>query len=185
MLQEKSNPSWLYPVSMGATTIVRLPFAPLQIVKLTSPKKQWERWDSMLPDGTINPGQMTSFNHYALGSCANFLHSVVGGLSPLEPGWKKALIRPQPGGTITSASTSFDSPYGLYSVKWEINGGKMKVDITVPPNGTADVVLPGIPKETLGSGSKSYEVPFEKDPAWPPKFLPGPQGLQMPDEFAP
>ena len=47
LLLEDGNPSWLYPISMGATTI-------------------WERWDSMLPDGSINPGQMTSFNHYAL-----------------------------------------------------------------------------------------------------------------------
>ena len=53
MLQEKQCPSWLYPISMGATTC-------------------WERWDSMLPDGTINPGEMTSFNHFALGSVAHF-----------------------------------------------------------------------------------------------------------------
>jgi alpha-L-rhamnosidase len=44
----------------------------------------WERWDSMLPNGDINPGEMTSFNHYALGSVANFLHSVIGGLSAIE-----------------------------------------------------------------------------------------------------
>lgn len=55
MLLEKDCPSWLYPITMGATTI-------------------WERWDSMLPDGSVNPGDMTSFNHYALGSVANWLH---------------------------------------------------------------------------------------------------------------
>lgn len=84
MLQEKSCPSWLYPVSKGATTV-------------------WERWDSMLEDGTINPGEMTrcgsllavrfklivfdSFNHYALGSAVHFLHKYTSGLSSLEPGW--------------------------------------------------------------------------------------------------
>ena len=60
LLQERC-PSWLYPVSMGATTV-------------------WERWDSMLPDGTVNPGEMTSFNHYALGAVADWLHRRVAAL---------------------------------------------------------------------------------------------------------
>jgi len=172
MLQEKDCPSWLYPVGMGATTI-------------------WERWDSMLPNGRINPGQMTSFNHYALGSCANFLHTVVGGLSALEPGWKKALIRPQPGGTLTSARTSFDSPYGLYAVEWAIGGGKLKVEVTVPPNTTAVVEL-GRSKtndermtKEVGSGQYSFEVPWTADESWPPTGLPGPQSRQIPDEYVP
>ena len=60
LLLQRENPSWLYPVTMGATTI-------------------WERWDSMLPDGSINPGDMTSFNHYAFGAVADWLHRTVGG----------------------------------------------------------------------------------------------------------
>ena len=67
LLVQTENPSWLYPVTMGATTI-------------------WERWDSMLPDGTINPGQMTSFNHYAFGAIGDWLHRVVAGLAPDAPG---------------------------------------------------------------------------------------------------
>src|SRR5690606_30413886 len=63
LLLEEENPSWLYPVSMGATTI-------------------WERWDSMLPDGSINPGEMTSFNHYALGAVADWIYQVVLGIRP-------------------------------------------------------------------------------------------------------
>ena len=78
LLQDRC-PSWLYPVSMGATTV-------------------WERWDSMLPDGSINPGEMTSFNHYALGAVADFLHRVVAGLAPSEPGYRRLLVRPRPGG---------------------------------------------------------------------------------------
>src|SRR5690606_22868655 len=73
LLTQTENPSWLYPVTMGATTI-------------------WERWDSMLPDGTINPGQMTSFNHYALGAVADWMHRVVAGLAPLEPGYRSMRI---------------------------------------------------------------------------------------------
>jgi alpha-L-rhamnosidase len=67
LLLQRECPSWLYPVTMGATTI-------------------WERWDSMRPDGTINPGEMTSFNHYALGAVADWLQRSVGGLAPAAPG---------------------------------------------------------------------------------------------------
>ena len=71
-------PSWLYPVTMGATTV-------------------WERWDSMLPDGSINPGEMTSFNHYALGAVADWLHRRVAGLAPAAPGYREIEVRPLPG----------------------------------------------------------------------------------------
>jgi len=148
MLQSKNCPSWLACVLLGATTI-------------------WERWDSMLVDGTINPGEMTSFNHYALGSVANFMHEYIGGLSSLEPGWKRVLIKPQPGGTVTSAKTSHVSPYGRVSCGWRVEGGELKVDVSVPPNCTAEVVLPGLTK-SIGSGSHSYSVPFQQ-PAFPPK----------------
>ena len=77
LLLERECPSWLYPVTMGATTV-------------------WERWDSMLPDGTINPGEMTSFNHYALGAVADWMHRTIGGLAPLEPGYAKVLIARAP-----------------------------------------------------------------------------------------
>ncbi len=74
LLQQRECPSWLYPVTMGATTV-------------------WERWDSMLPDGSINPGEMTSFNHYALGAVADWMHRTVAGIAPLEPGYGKVLLR--------------------------------------------------------------------------------------------
>ena len=175
MLQEKDNPSWLYPVTMGATTI-------------------WERWDSMLVDHSINPGeptettpltsgQMTSFNHYALGSVARFLHEVVAGLAPGPRGWKEAVVQPRPGGTVSSALTSFSSPYGPYAVSWTLEGETMKVKVTVPPNASARVVLPGV-EETIGSGKKSYTVTWAKD-EWPPKGIPGPQSRPMEDEWIP
>ena len=79
LLLQRECPSWLYPVTMGATTV-------------------WERWDSMLPDGTINPGEMTSFNHYALGAVADWMHRTIGGLTPAQPGYRRIEIRPRPGG---------------------------------------------------------------------------------------
>jgi alpha-L-rhamnosidase len=163
MLQEKQCPSWLYPVSMGATTI-------------------WERWDSMLPSGDINPGQMTSFNHYALGSVATFLHGVVGGISPLEPGWRKILVRPQPGGTVTHASAKHLSPYGTIECSWKIINSRLQVRVCIPPNATARVVLPGVDEE-IGSGIRDYEVRWEEDPRWPPRGIQLPFTQPIVDEF--
>ncbi|KAH8881093.1 glycoside hydrolase family 78 protein [Thozetella sp. PMI_491] len=161
MLLEKSCPSWLYPITMGATTI-------------------WERWDSMLPDGSINTGQMTSFNHYALGSVANWLHKNVGGISPLEPGWRKIQVRPVPGGTITSAKVEYDSPYGRIECSWEAGeaDGTFNMVLVVPPNVEAVVILPsdwnetdtdGMEKGTaIGSGKYQFSCPY-RPAAWPPK----------------
>lgn len=119
MLQQKTCPSFLYPVTMGATTI-------------------WERWDSMLPDGSINPGSMTSFNHYALGSVANFLHSVVGGISPLRPGWGTFLVRPRPGGELRHAEVSYDGPHGRIAVRWEVGEAEAQGDETQEPSGAGE-----------------------------------------------
>ena len=93
LLTQRECPSWLYPVTMGATTI-------------------WERWDSMLPDGSINPGEMTSFNHYALGAVADWMHRTVAGLAPAEPGYRVLRVAPRPGGGLTHASARHETPYG-------------------------------------------------------------------------
>ncbi|KQP02049.1 hypothetical protein ASF30_04460 [Leifsonia sp. Leaf264] len=124
LLLQDELPSWLYPVSMGATTI-------------------WERWDSMLPDGTVNPGDMTSFNHYALGAVADFMHRVVAGLDSREPGFERLWIEPQPGGGLTHASTAHRGPLGLSSSSWRREGTNFELDVVVPAGATATVVLPG------------------------------------------
>ena len=66
----------------------------------------------MLPDGTINAGQMTSFNHYALGAVADWMHRVIGGIAPLEPGYRGCSSLPQPGGGLTWARASVATPTG-------------------------------------------------------------------------
>src|SRR6476620_7023678 len=106
----------------------------------------WERWDSMLPDGSINQGEMTSFNHYALGAVADWLHRVVGGLSPAEPGYRLLDIRPIPGADalrpLTHARARHRTPYGLAECAWEIKDEQITVEVTVPPNTQANVLLP-------------------------------------------
>jgi alpha-L-rhamnosidase len=173
MLFEKECPSWLYPITMGATTI-------------------WERWDSMLPDGSINSGEMTSFNHYALGSIVNWLHEVVGGISPLEPGWKHSLIRPVPGGSLTHAEVKHETPYGMLSCKWCIDAGQFKLSLLVPPNTTANVVMPdkqaspilGEKEEEMvvSSGHWDFSCAYEPE-KWKPEAIPVPFYTQVKKEL--
>jgi len=137
LLLQRDCPSWLYPVTMGATTI-------------------WERWDSMLPDGSINPGEMTSFNHYALGAVADWLHRAAGGLAPAEPGYRRLEIRPCPGGGLTSARVRHKTPYGVAECAWRIEQGLIVVEAVVPPNTSAAVTLPGKDGGTIEAGSGSY-----------------------------
>ncbi len=135
LLLQTENPSWLYSVTMGATTV-------------------WERWDSMLPDGTINPGQMTSFNHYALGAVADWMHRVIGGIAPLTPGYSEVLIAPQPGGGITWARASLDTRAGLVSVHWEQqSSGALDLDVDIPSAMSALVRLPDGTEQRLSAGA--------------------------------
>ncbi|RZS91138.1 alpha-L-rhamnosidase [Motilibacter rhizosphaerae] len=134
LLLETECPSWLYPVTMGATTI-------------------WERWDSMLPDGTVNPGEMTSFNHYALGAVADWIHRVVGGIAPLQPGYSRVLIAPRPGGGLTWAESSLETPHGRVRVRWEQGQDEVTVHATIPPGVAGLIDLPGRQKEEVGDGT--------------------------------
>jgi alpha-L-rhamnosidase len=147
LLTQREDPSWLYPVTMGATTI-------------------WERWDSLLPDGTVNPGEMTSFNHYALGAVADWLHRVVGGLAPAEPGYRRLKIQPLPGGGIKRASTRHRTPYGMAGCSWVLQDNQMAVTVLVPPNTTALVTLPGSAENSLEVGSGTHHWAYSyRDPA--------------------
>ncbi|KAL1895877.1 hypothetical protein Sste5346_004974 [Sporothrix stenoceras] len=174
MLQEKSKPSWMYPITMGATTI-------------------WERWDSMLPDGSINPGEMTSFNHYALGAIVHWLHESVAGVRCLTPGWKEFAVSPIPGGTITSAEAAYETAYGRVEAKWSItDSDKFVLDVLVPANTSAQVILPherGDKDVTapeakdlgrwVGSGRHHFESQWGNLTAWPPAPI---KGLFDPEE---
>ncbi|WP_282947569.1 family 78 glycoside hydrolase catalytic domain [Cellulomonas endometrii] len=123
LLLEKECPSWLYPVTMGATTV-------------------WERWDSMLPDGTINPGEMTSFNHYALGAVADWIYQVVAGIRPAAPGYRRVRVQPVPGPGIDHVTAAYDSRAGRIEVAWRRDEAGFTLDVTVPDGVPAEVVLP-------------------------------------------
>ena len=106
----------------------------------------------MLPDGSINPGEMTSFNHYAFGAVADWMHRSVGGLAPHEPGYRRILVAPQPGGGLTWAATSLETPFGRAAVRWDAEGAGIRAEIEVPAGAEAIVRLPGCEEEIVGSG---------------------------------
>ena len=140
LLRQTERPSFLYPITMGATTI-------------------WERWDSILPDGTLNSTGMTSLNHYALGAIADWLHRVIGGLERTEPGWQHFRVAPQPGGQITWARAAHETVHGRAEVAWRISDGEVSVDVTVPADTSATVVLPLHPDgltEVVRPGTHSW-----------------------------
>ena len=143
LLKQQGCPAWLYPVTMGATTI-------------------WERWDSLRPDGSVNPNSMTSFNHYALGAIADWLHRTVAGLAPAAPAYSHITIRPYPGGGLTRARARHITPYGLAESRWAIEGEQIEVEVVVPPNATASVALPGSDAQPIevGAGTHRWSYPY-------------------------
>jgi alpha-L-rhamnosidase len=145
LLLQTEFPSWLYPVTMGATTI-------------------WERWDSIMEDGTINPGEMTSFNHYALGAVADWLHRVVAGLAPAEPGYRRLLIHPTPLPGLEHAEAWHDTPYGRASSGWRRHENTIDFHVTVPPGAVAHVRLPSTDEIEVGSGQHTWTITAEAAP---------------------
>ena len=82
----------------------------------------WERWDSLLPDGSVNPGEMTSFNHYAFGCVGEWMHTVVGGLARPSPATADLRIAPVPGHGVNAATATLRTPYGPAACDWTLDG---------------------------------------------------------------
>jgi alpha-L-rhamnosidase len=137
LLLQTECPSWLYPVTMGATTV-------------------WERWDSMLPDGSVNPGGMTSFNHYALGSVADWMHRSLGGIAPAEPGYRRVLVAPVPGPGLDWCESTLEVPAGIISVRWEAKEDRLHVRADLPVPGI--IRLPGGADEEVAAGVHEREI---------------------------
>ncbi|KAL4976034.1 bacterial alpha-L-rhamnosidase-domain-containing protein [Aspergillus desertorum] len=142
-LLQEDVPGWLFQVLMNGTTT-------------------WERWDSMLANGSVNPGEMTSFNHYAVGSVGAWMHENIGGLRPVEPGWRRFAVDVRVDGPLSSAQERFLSPYGVVESSWKVSGRRFVLSVRVPPNSEAVVSLPGVPRRgrkevVVGSGLHRFE----------------------------
>ncbi len=133
LLNRKAYPSWLYPVTKGATTI-------------------WERWDGIKEDGSFQDPSMNSFNHYAYGAVGDWLYRTVAGLNPASAGYKSIRIAPQPGGGLTYAKAWHESMYGRIESAWRMDGNSLHLQVIIPPNTTAEVFIPSSNGELLKSG---------------------------------
>ncbi|MEU9350636.1 family 78 glycoside hydrolase catalytic domain [Streptomyces griseoloalbus] len=150
MLLQTGCPSFLHPVTQGATTV-------------------WERWDAIRPDGSRHPSEMTSYNHYALGAVTAWLHQSVGGLRPTEPGHRRMSIAPRPGPGLSHASLRHLTVHGEVRVAWRVTASDVTVEVTVPPGTEATVTLPLHPEAlqptvTAGTHNWTYPAPPGNDP---------------------
>ena len=125
LLFNKRYPSWLYPVTMGATTI-------------------WERWDGIKPDGTFQTAGMNSFNHYAYGAIGNWMYTNIGGvrIDPEKPGYKHIILKPVISENLSFARASLETIYGKVLSHWVKHENKMEYLVTIPANTNATVILP-------------------------------------------
>ncbi|HRI81912.1 MAG TPA: family 78 glycoside hydrolase catalytic domain [Opitutaceae bacterium] len=134
LLHQKKWPSWLYAVTQGATTI-------------------WERWDGWTKEKGFQDKGMNSFNHYAYGAIGSWLYAVVAGvdLDPAAPAFKRIRLTPRPGGELTRARGTLDTPHGKIVSAWKTAAGRFEWEVTVPPNATATATFP------IPAGSKITE----------------------------
>ena len=124
-LFQKDFPGWMHCVDLGATTI-------------------WERWNSVLDDGTISGTGMNSLNHYSYGSVMEYVYRDLAGIQSLAPGYARVRFAPQPTWRVQELEVSYDSASGTYASFWRIHtDGTLTVRFTVPFGCTAQAVLPG------------------------------------------
>ncbi len=150
LLHNDTFPSWGFSIRHGATSI-------------------WERWDGWTPEkGFQDPG-MNSFAHYSFGAVYQWIVENIGGIRSESPGYKRILIAPQPGGKLTAAKTAYRSIRGLIETDWRIADGKFILDVTIPVNTTATVIMPAQGVHDIGSGKHRFEEPFGPKP--PPQVM--------------
>lgn len=139
LLLQQTYPSWLYSVVKGATTI-------------------WEHWDGIKADGSFWSDDMNSFNHYAYGAVGEWMYRKVAGLAPddREPGYKRVRIEPTfRGGGLTYARASYESMYGLIESGWTLKGDRAEIQVTLPANTSASILLPGAILSDVRAGEQS------------------------------
>lgn len=132
ILEQTENPSWLHPITLGATTI----------------PESWNGFDA----------HEASLNHYSYGAVCEFLFGYVGGIRPVweKPGYEEFIIKPVPGGSLTFARAEYESQYGGIVSEWEIEEESIVFDIEIPTNTRAQIILPDGSSRQVGSGKYQY-----------------------------
>jgi alpha-L-rhamnosidase len=156
LLLQTSPPSWLHPVTEGATTI-------------------WERWDAWTASTGFQDPAMNSFNHYAYGAVGEWLYGTLAGLE-LDPdlsstrnAYRQARIYPRPplgdafpdGAPIRYAAAALDTVHGRYEVSWEIAAGAFRLEARIPPNCRAKVTLPNGETREVVAGRHTFAVALD------------------------
>ena len=138
LLLQKTCPSWIYPITKGATTI-------------------WERWDSIRPDGSIIKG-MNSFNHYSYGAIGDWLYRSAVGIRETSAGYKTIAVRPHVGGGFEWMKASTVTPYGKVAAEWHAEGDALtSLDVTIPVNTTAEIFVPAPDAESVAASDPSLK----------------------------
>ncbi|MEV5789255.1 alpha-L-rhamnosidase [Streptomyces sp. NPDC052192] len=137
LLQQRSFPSWGYQIDKGSTTM-------------------WERWDSIKPDGSFQTPDMNSFNHYAYGSVGEWMYANIAGIAAGRPGYREIVVRPRPGGDVTSARATFTSVHGPVSTRWSLRSGTFDLTCAVPANTTAEVWIPATGPDAVTHTGAAY-----------------------------
>ncbi len=146
VLMNNGYPSWLYEVDMGATTV-------------------WERWNSLMPDGTPNPDGMNSYNHYAYGSVMEFVYRRIAGIETVGAGFKKVRIAPRP----IKGLPALEAEYNGIKVGYKYIDGDVKYAVTVPSGIYAEIVING---KTVATGSGEYNFSTQSENLDIPPYTP-------------
>lgn len=141
LLHQTRWPSWLYAVTKNATTI-------------------WERWDGWTEDRGFQSAGMNSFNHYAYGAIGEWLYSTVAGIDfdEAQPGYKRIIFRPRPGGQLTSAKAHLDSMRGRIASEWQLDGEALDWKIQVPANTEAEIWVPCAESQSVTEGGRNIDA---------------------------
>lgn len=138
LLLRREYPSWLYPISKGATTV-------------------WEHWDGIKPDGTMWSTDMNSFNHYAYGAVADWMYGSAAGINsdPDRPGFEHIIFRPVTDRRLDFVKASIDTRRGTVASEWRRENGRIKYIFTVPEGCCASAVIGG-EKHEVGAGTHEF-----------------------------
>ena len=138
LLLRREYPSWLYPISKGATTV-------------------WEHWDGIKPDGTMWSTDMNSFNHYAYGAVADWMYGAAAGINsdPDRPGFEHIIFRPVTDRRLDFVKASIDTRRGTVASEWRRENDRIKYIFTVPEGCGASVIIGG-EKHEVGAGTHEF-----------------------------
>ena len=136
---QEENPSWLYSVNHGATTM-------------------WEHWNSIREDGSFWSADMNSFNHYAYGAVGAWMYETVAGIQPQKEsaGFEKLLLSPIPDKRLGFVECSLETDIGTVESKWKYDGDTLRFDFKVPNGSEAEIRLPDGQNYFVGGGDHSY-----------------------------